>query len=434
MMSLRLSLLFLLMVSGVVVPQQQCDRPKSVSVSISPSGEIMEGSSVTLTCSSDANPPMKTYAWYKGGSLMRTGKTFTIHRIKSANSGVYTCAAENIQGRQSSTAVALKVLYPPRRVSVSISPSGDIVEGSSVTLTCYSDANPPVETYTWYKEKPYKSKGKTFIINNISSVDSGVYSCKAVNRYGFKYSDKTTVNILYPPKRVSVSISPSGEIKEGSLVTLTCYSDANPPVETYTWYKVNESSPVGSGQSYSFTLSSSSSGWFYCVAQNKYGCQKAAPVHLTVKEDGGVVLYVVLGLLVCCGCLFVTIGVLCMRRNRKDGDDAGQSIHLSTSEETYTDFDSQTRSSNHTYYTFAPVQLPMYMALDPQTRSSNDMYHRLATAHLICPHERYTSLDPQTRSSNDMYHTLANLNLRPPDDRPALNLQTRFSNGGTPES
>ncbi|KAI5089763.1 B-cell receptor CD22-like, partial [Silurus meridionalis] len=170
-------------------------RPKSVSVSISPSGEIMEGSSVTLSCSSDANPPVETYTWYKGASLMRTGKTFTIHRIKSANSGVYTCAAENIQGRQSSTAVALKVLYPPRRVSVSISPSGDIVEGSSVTLTCYSDANPPVETYTWYKEKPYKSKGKTFIINNISSVDSGVYSCKAVNRYGFKYSDKTTVNI-----------------------------------------------------------------------------------------------------------------------------------------------------------------------------------------------------------------------------------------------
>ncbi|KAF7689277.1 hypothetical protein HF521_012630 [Silurus meridionalis] len=349
------------MVSGVVVPQQQCDRPKSVSVSISPSGEIMEGSSVTLTCSSDANPPMKTYAWYKGGSLMRTGKTFTIHRIKSANSGVYTCAAENIQGRQSSTAVALKVLYPPRRVSVSISPSGDIVEGSSVTLTCYSDANPPVETYTWYKEKPYKSKGKTFIINNISSVDSGVYSCKAVNRYGFKYSDKTTVNILYPPKRVSVSISPSGEIKEGSLVTLTCYSDANPPVETYTWYKVNESSPVGSGQSYSFTLSSSSSGWFYCVAQNKYGCQKAAPVHLTVKEDGGVVLYVVLGLLVCCGCLFVTIGVLCMRRRRRLAEDA-ESVQVNVISSEY-----QTPSA----------RIPVYVNVQPSVTQTDSSYETL---------------------------------------------------------
>ncbi|KAM9454110.1 B-cell receptor CD22-like, partial [Clarias gariepinus] len=257
--------------------------PKTVSVSISPSGEIVEGSSVTLTCSSDANPPVELYTWSKGRSSIGTGQFYFISKISSVHSGDYACQAVNKHGRQSSGAVSLNVLYPPKSVSVSISPSGEIVEGRTVTLTCSSDANPPVE-YNWFKGNVFKTKEIFLHYNNrINSDDSGEYRCKSKNQYGEKYSDKVTLNVLYPPKSVLVSISPSGEIVEGSSVTLTCSSDANPPVELYTWYKVNESSPVGSGQSYSFTLSSNSSGWFYCVAQNKYGIQRAAAVPLTLN-------------------------------------------------------------------------------------------------------------------------------------------------------
>ncbi|MCI4393958.1 hypothetical protein PGIGA_G00163850 [Pangasianodon gigas] len=131
----------------------------------------------------------------------------------------------------------------PKRVSVSISPSGEIVEGSSVTLTCSSDANPPVQTYTWYKGRSSIGTGKTYTISSISSEDSGEYKCKSSNQYGENYSDGATLNVLYPPKNVLVSISPSGERVEGSSVTLTCSSDANPPVQTYTWYKTVHPSP-----------------------------------------------------------------------------------------------------------------------------------------------------------------------------------------------
>ncbi|XP_060755163.1 B-cell receptor CD22-like [Neoarius graeffei] len=299
--------------------------PKSVSVSISPSGETVEGSSVTLTCSSDANPPVETYSWYKGRSYRGRGENYTIDSISSEDSGEYKCSAKNKHGTRYSPAVSLNVLYPPKSVSVSISPSGEMVEGSSVTLTCSSDANPPVE-FNWFKGRSLKSKEKIYTIRKISSEDRGEYKCKSSNQYGEKYSDEMTVNVLYPPKNVSVSISPSGEMVEGSSVTLTCSSDANPPVETYSWYKVNESSPVGSGQSYSFTLSFSSSGWFYCVAQNKYGNQRAAAVPLTVNGSRSVVLYVVLGVTVGFGCLFVIIGVLFMwRKRRASAEDAKSS-------------------------------------------------------------------------------------------------------------
>ncbi|XP_060754294.1 titin-like [Neoarius graeffei] len=351
--------------------------PKRVSVSISPSGEMVEGSSVTLTCSSDANPPVETYSWYKGGSYRGRGETYTIDRISSEDSGEYKCSATNKHGTQSSPAVSLNVLYPPKSVSVSISPSGEMVEGSSVTLTCSSDANSPVETYSWYKGRSYRGRGETYTIDRISSEDSGEYKCSATNKHGTWYSPAVSLNVLYPPKNVSVSISPSGEMVEGSSVTLTCSSDANPPVETYSWYKVNESSPVGSGQSYSFTLSFSSSGWFYCVAQNKYGNQRAAAVPLTVNGSRSVVLYVVLGVTVGFGCLCAIIGVLFMWRKRRRGsaDDAtsSQNVHSSLTDDTY-------------------------RALNPQTRSYNDTYDTLATVHPSPPDDTPAARDSQSVS------------------------------------
>ncbi|XDV16357.1 hypothetical protein PO909_016108, partial [Leuciscus waleckii] len=127
------------------------------------------------------------------------------------------------------------VLDSPRNVSVSISPSGVIVEGYSVTLNCISDSNPPAEI-SWIKGGTFVGSGRIFSISKISSDDSGEYKCKSINEHGEKYSDTVTLNIMYPPRSVSVSISPSGVIVEGDSVTLNCTSDSNPPAEI-SWFK-----------------------------------------------------------------------------------------------------------------------------------------------------------------------------------------------------
>ncbi|XP_035390603.1 B-cell receptor CD22-like, partial [Electrophorus electricus] len=255
--------------------------PKNVSVSISPSGEIVEGSSVTLTCSSDANPPVQNYTWFKEKKLLGKESTHIIPNISSEDSGEYKCKSSNEHGSKYSS-VILNVMYPPKNVSVSITPSGEILEGSSVTLTCSSDANPPVQNYNWFKEKILLGKESTHIIPNISFQDSGEYKCKSSNEHGSKYSS-VILNVMYPPKNVSVSISPSGEIVEDSSVTLTCSSDANPPVQNYNWFKEGGTSPVGSGQTYNITISSNSSGWYYRVAQNEHGMLKSASIDVTLK-------------------------------------------------------------------------------------------------------------------------------------------------------
>ncbi|KAI5616339.1 B-cell receptor CD22-like, partial [Silurus asotus] len=170
------------------------------------------------------------------------------------------------------------VLDPPKNILVFISPSGKKVEGSSVNLTCSSDANPPVETHTWFKGSTSVGKGKTYTIFKVRSEDSGEYKCMCSNKVGHQNSTSVTLNVLYPPKNISVSISSSGEKVEGSSVNLTCSSDANPPVETYTWFKENKTSPVGSGQSYRALQS----GLYYCKVQNKLGSERSAAVSITI--------------------------------------------------------------------------------------------------------------------------------------------------------
>ncbi|KAL6482113.1 hypothetical protein MHYP_G00101930 [Metynnis hypsauchen] len=153
--------------------------------------------------------------------------------------------------------------------------SGEIVEGSSVTLTCSSDGNPAMKNYTWFKGSTPVGEGKTYSIPNIRSEDSGEYTCQSRNDLGERRSTAVQINVLYPPKNISVSISPSSEIVEGSSVTLTCSSDGNPPVKIYTWFKEGESSPVGSGQNCSIiNITADHTGLYYCEAQNDLGAQR----------------------------------------------------------------------------------------------------------------------------------------------------------------
>ena len=92
-----------------------------------------------------------------------------------------------------------------------------------------------------------------------------------------------TLSHLDTPKNTTVFTTPSGVITKGSSVTLTCSSDANPPVENYTWFKVNESTPVGSGQQYSITnIRSEDEGQYYCEARNTTGAGNSSTASVIV--------------------------------------------------------------------------------------------------------------------------------------------------------
>ncbi|XP_016113744.1 B-cell receptor CD22-like [Sinocyclocheilus grahami] len=282
--------------------------PKETFVVVSPSSEIVEGDSVALSCSSDSNPPAEI-SWFKGGTFVGSGRIYSISNISSDHSGEYKCKSRNKHGEKNSDTVTLNIMYPPKSVSVSINGSAEIVEGDSVTLICSSDSNPPAEI-SWFKENQSSAvgSGQSFSALQLTEGDSCIYKCKSRNQHGEKDSDTVTLNVMYPPKSVSVSINGSDEIVEGDSVTLSCSSDSNPPAEI-SWFKETQSSAFGSGQSFSALQS----GRFYCEAHNQHGSQRSDAVAVTVhgKKFWYAVAGVTGGL---GGLIFIFIIVLFMRK------------------------------------------------------------------------------------------------------------------------
>ncbi|XP_077057497.1 B-cell receptor CD22-like [Siphateles boraxobius] len=274
---------------------------------------VTEGDSVSLTCKSSCTlTDRATFIWYRNSLKILTENKFSnkiiLNPVRREDSGRYSCAVDG--HTHISPDVQLNVMYPPKNTFIVVSPSGVIVEGDSVTLNCISDSNPPAEI-SWFKGRTFVGSGRIYNISKISSDDSGEYKCKSIYKHGEKYSKAVTLNVMYPPRSVSVLMSGSGVIVEGDSVTLKCISDSNPPALNFSWFKEDETSAVGSGQSFSALQS----GRFYCQAHNQHGSQRsdAVTVTVTVKVKYwkiyhttivvslcGVVAAVIIVLLTCC--------------------------------------------------------------------------------------------------------------------------------------
>ncbi|XP_055367776.1 hemicentin-2-like isoform X2 [Betta splendens] len=257
--------------------------PKAPLLKLSPSGDILENSPVTLTCSSDANPAAN-YTWYRDShpEFTHEGPQLVFSSIQSNHSGRFYCEAENQLGRRRSESISVDVRYAPDVPSVSVVPSGDIVKNSPVTLTCSSDAN-PAANYTWYRDShpEFTHEGPQLVFSSIQSSDSGRFYCEAENQLGRRRSEFVSINVEYAPDVPSVSVVSSGEIVEGSSVTLTCSSDAN-PAANYTWYKEDEQAAKASGQNFTISdVRAEDGGKYSCEAQNSRGRRRSV-IHVTV--------------------------------------------------------------------------------------------------------------------------------------------------------
>ncbi|XP_045068752.1 B-cell receptor CD22-like [Coregonus clupeaformis] len=119
----------------------------------------------------------------------------TITNISATDSGNYYCEALTTNRPLHSSALSIHVQYAPKHTSVSVNPFGEVVMGSSVTLTCSSDANPAVERYTWLQrtksQASLRGSGQSYSITNISYEDSGKYCCVAVNKHRSQSSTVT---------------------------------------------------------------------------------------------------------------------------------------------------------------------------------------------------------------------------------------------------
>uniref|UniRef100_A0A3B3ILV2 Ig-like domain-containing protein n=1 Tax=Oryzias latipes TaxID=8090 RepID=A0A3B3ILV2_ORYLA len=140
--------------------------------------------------------------------------------------------------------------------SPTLSPSAqEVKEGTSVSLTCSAPAScllhPPSLTWTpklahsqeTLKENQDQTKVQISVLNfTASHLHHGKrITCTAVYwKHGgsnVSVNSSLTAEVKYSPKDTRVSVSPSGPAPENRSLSLTCSSDARPPVQNYSWYR-----------------------------------------------------------------------------------------------------------------------------------------------------------------------------------------------------
>ncbi|XP_032417887.1 sialoadhesin-like isoform X1 [Xiphophorus hellerii] len=268
-----------------------------------------------LKCESSCDqikPP--SYVWFNKEEKMEQQISSIVVSVRDGDR--YSCSVKGHDDLRSPS------VYAPEFLSAKLMSSGQITEGRSVTLSCSSDANPAAK-YTWRKKNNQSvvSTDQQFVLSSILSSDSGQYYCTAQNQLGEKTSGLVSVQVTYAPRPPSVSVTPSGEIMEGSLVTLSCSSDANPEAN-YSWYKEGEEAPKASGQNFTITnILFKQRGNYYCEAQNSRGrCNSTVTVNVVAGQSMSTTIIIKLTLFILISLLVLIISLRTLRTmkmNRK---------------------------------------------------------------------------------------------------------------------
>nr|XP_040020669.1 myelin-associated glycoprotein-like isoform X2 [Gasterosteus aculeatus aculeatus] len=263
-----------------------------------PPVEVEEGDPVRLECSAVAPcpllPPALTWTPAIGdvkenqqSASVSSVLNFTASRLHNGQrlqcSALYRRQAGH-SDLQYENNLTLRILYPPNNTSVSH--SGPVIEGTSVNLTCNTDANPAVDEFTWYKVDGGQVVAVGFhalLSTNVSEADSRFF-CQVSNRYGSQNSSTTQIDVQYPPQNTSVSVDPSGPVPDGRSVTLTCTSVANPAAANFSWFRVagGEKELISSERDFTFNVTKLSHDQYVCKALNVHGDDDSELVSIDV--------------------------------------------------------------------------------------------------------------------------------------------------------
>uniref|UniRef100_A0A665T530 Ig-like domain-containing protein n=1 Tax=Echeneis naucrates TaxID=173247 RepID=A0A665T530_ECHNA len=197
----------------------------------------------------------------------------------------------------------LSVLVPPETPTVDA--KEEAVEGGEVELTCMSPRSKPAATLRWIRngrEIPgvvsQQDNGKTFSVSStiripVERKDNGAaLSCEAFHpALGTQRRIRHYRLDVYFAPTVRI-VPPSGILREGDSLTLTCSVTGNPLPRNIQWSKINDTLPERaeiSGPTLQISrLSQSHNGTYLCQAQNNYG-RAADHYTLLVYDPGAVV-------------------------------------------------------------------------------------------------------------------------------------------------
>ncbi|MBN3307313.1 VCAM1 protein, partial [Amia calva] len=214
--------------------------PRINGVLGNPGTSVLEGQSITLSCSVEGAAPIVT-VWRKLGpdgqsAVVAQSQTLVMEKVKLSDSGEYECEASSDLGADLAK-IQVTIQAPPTNTSIVVSPAAELTEGDSVTVSCTTQSSLATQIVlhrvTQSEERELVSSTGSFTIAPAQLEDSGFYECEAINEHGH---EKARVNITVKAYPLQVELSPEQDtaVERGSSLVLTCLAKGCPsPV--YTW-------------------------------------------------------------------------------------------------------------------------------------------------------------------------------------------------------
>ncbi|CAC5416043.1 unnamed protein product [Mytilus coruscus] len=160
------------------------------------------------------------------------------------NGGLIYCHADNSISTINSSAIALRIYYPPPdNPTIQQTPNRPIIRGETVVLTCSVSGGFPLPVLTWNcsGNSTNTTSGNTAfytIIFMASKQDNGkTCTCYATHPVvEYRPQIHVSLNVYFPPDEGPVLMQkPEGPVNTGNSVLLVCSVIGGNPVATLTW-------------------------------------------------------------------------------------------------------------------------------------------------------------------------------------------------------
>ncbi|XP_038064948.1 uncharacterized protein LOC119735322 [Patiria miniata] len=233
------------------------------AVSVSCPSSTASGSIVQLSCNSGSSNPATSLVWSKNdvdqsnpsqpvftdgdyGGRETTLRLTTGALTKTDNRAVYKCCVmtSSLCTMYICDSCSLNVEYRPEFSLPTLMPTGPIVKGGSIVLSCSAEANPqPPDFITWEKvgspdslTSVYTDGTSTLTLSSISRDQAGSYRCRGNNGVPpVVFSGSVDVIVHYEVSILN-KVDTSVGAKDGYDATLVCEGKGN-PLPRMTWLR-----------------------------------------------------------------------------------------------------------------------------------------------------------------------------------------------------
>ncbi|XP_056400171.1 basement membrane-specific heparan sulfate proteoglycan core protein isoform X3 [Hyla sarda] len=236
------------------------------------------GEPIRLQCLAHGTPPLK-FQWTKvNGSLTSSAEVrdgvLHISQAATTDAGTYRCVVSNKVG-ENEALTQISVIAP---FSVRVSPQIDtkaVSDTAEFTCTVIGD---PRARLQWIKEggelpANHKVDNTVLRISNLERGNEGVYTCRALSRFGQAQDSVKLVVQVLPKVRINIRTSVQ-TVLAGNSVEFECLAIGDPQAKV-TWSKVGSRLPsdaiINGGMLKIDQVKQSDAGQYRCTATNDVG-------------------------------------------------------------------------------------------------------------------------------------------------------------------